>query len=77
MKLKKTLPPTKDDFGKFWWVRDNHTRGQIVPARVVVWRNEMTFNAVGYQRCGELGWSAADDLGVEWFGPVDMPEADA
>lgn len=75
IKLRRSAPPTKDAFGQFWWVRDRHSQGQIIPVRVVVWRDELTFSAVGYQRCGELGWTAAGDSGVEWYGPIGTREA--
>ena len=74
MKLRPTAPPTKDDYGKFWWVKDNMSHGRIVPVKIITWRAEMSFSAVGYCRMNEMGWTAADDNGVTWYGPVDMPE---
>lgn len=74
LRLKQTAPPTKEEDGKLWWVRDNHSHGHIVPVRVIIWRDEFTFNAVGYQRIGELGWASVNDKGVEWFGPIERRE---
>lgn len=73
-RLRRTAPPTKDEFGEFWWVRGPNTHGKVVPVRVVVWRDEMNPHCVGYELAGELGWTKAKEQGVEWYGPITMPE---
>lgn len=72
--LMRTDPPTKDNFGQFWWVRGPNTNGKILPARVIVWRDEMDPDCVGYELAGESDWTNAQEPGVEWYGPITMPE---
>lgn len=73
-RLRRTAPPTKDEFGEFWWVRGPGTCGKILPVRVVVWRDELDPQCVGYELAGHRDWVKARDSGVEWYGPITMPE---